>query len=159
MKIKCNDASFIVAAASLTNVFKALRNVQSKHPVFARLLPDDTKLHLLARESEFIEKFESVVASTIELPDDVVDTESNLSSVILKKNLFKLGLNFPALKKEQEAQLNKLLGIRNAIAHGDILKVPKHEEVLEYADLAFRTMSFLQLEIYRALTEQVYLRR
>lgn len=157
MRLKCSDATFTIVAASLTNVFGALRNVQSRHPAFASGLPNDAKLHLLAREAEFIEKFNSVIESIVELPDDVVDTESNLSPIILKKNLYKLGMDY-AVPEREGAQLNQLLGIRNAIAHGDILKIPKGKEVQDYVELAFRTMSFVQLEIHRALKDKIYLR-
>ena len=157
MRLRCRDASFVVVAASMSKVFSALRNPQSKHTAFARALPDDAKLHLLARESEFVERFAELVETVVDLPDDVVDTESNLSSIVLKKNLFRLGLNYPIVEA-QEANLNKLLGIRNAIAHGDSLRIPKQQELEGYTDLTFRMMSFVQLEIHKALTERIYLR-
>lgn len=158
LRLKCEDASYVLVAASLTDVFGALRNPQSKHPIFARILPDDAKLHLLAREIEFIEKLEQVVGLEVGLPDNAVDTESNLSPKVLKKNLFKLGLDYSLVNKRQD-QLNKLLGIRNAIAHGDMQKIPKEEEVQEYTSSAFQVMSFIQGEIYAALEQQVYLRK
>ena len=92
------------------------------------------------------------------MPDDVIDTESNLSSIVLKKNLFKLGLNYP-LVDEQNSNINKLLGIRNAIAHGDILEVPKQEELDTYVSTAFVIMGFIQREVYGALNKGAYLRK
>jgi hypothetical protein len=94
MKLPCKEASIALVAASLTKLFGALRHPQSKHYFFIRVLPDDAKLHLTAREREFVENLEVAMEARVELPDDVVDTESNLSSVVLMKNLFKLGLNY-----------------------------------------------------------------
>ena len=93
----------------------------------------------------------------VELPDDVVDTESNLNSVVLMKNLYKLGLNY-SVSNERNAQINQLLGVRNAIAHGDVLKVPKSEEVDGYVLTAFEVMSSIQREIFNALKEGAYRR-
>jgi hypothetical protein len=157
MKLTCNEASFALVAASLTKLFGALRHPQSKHEFFVRVLPDDAKLHLTAREREFVENLEGAMQANVELPDDVVDTESSLSSIVLMKNLYKLGLNYPIIEK-QNAQINKLLGVRNAIAHGDTLKVPKPEEVDDYVSTAFGVMSFIQTEIYNALKNGAYRR-
>jgi hypothetical protein len=158
MKLACSNASYALVAASLTNLFAALRNPGSKHPVFARSLPDDSKLHLAAREREFVEKWDAIVNMRIELPDTTVDVESNLSSTVLKKNLFKLGLDYPIVDT-QKPQLDKLLGIRNAIAHGDSLKIPTKHEIDEYAASAFSVMRFVQYEIFNALKNQAFLRR
>ena len=54
--------------------------------------------------------------------------------------------------------MNKLLGVRNAIAHGDILKVPKSQEVDDYVSTAFGVMSFIQKEIFNALKTGAYRR-
>jgi len=157
MKLSCSDASYALAAATLTKAFSALRNPSSKHPIFARLLPDDNKLHLLAREQEFVEKVNAILQTTVELPDTVIDLESNLSSLVLKKNLFKLGLRYPAVD-EQKPQIDKLLGIRNAIAHGDALRIPPENEIEEYRISAFKVMQFVQYEIFNALMDESYRR-
>jgi len=158
MKLPCKEASIALVAASLTKLFGALRHPQSKHYFFIRVLPDDAKLHLTAREREFVENLEVAMEARVELPDDVVDTESNLSSVVLMKNLFKLGLNYPVVET-QSSNINKLLGIRNAIAHGDILRVPKPDELDDYVSTAFAVMSFIQREVYDALNAGTYLRK
>jgi hypothetical protein len=74
------------------------------------------------------------------------------------KNLFKLGLNYPVVEA-QNSNINKLLGVRNAIAHGDALKVPKADELDDYVSTAFAVMSFVQREVYEALNAGACLRR
>jgi hypothetical protein len=155
--INCCDASIPVAAASLSKVFAALRDPQSKHPVFRRRMPDDAQLHLAAREQIFLESFHEVSSGKLEIPDRVVDTKSNLSPDVLRKMLFQLGLSYSTVEQHQ-SNLAKLLGIRNAIAHGDRLRVPADLELADYIASAFAIMAFLQNEIFVALQNQVYLR-
>ncbi len=157
LRIKCMEASYPIAAASLNKVFSALRDPQSKHPVFRRAMPDDAQLHLSAREQVFLESYESVTAGWLDIPDKVVDTKSNLSPQILKKMLFQLGLNYPAVEVH-DSNIAKLLGVRNAISHGDRLKVPSDRDLGDYIATAFEVMKFLQEEIFKALQNKIYLR-
>jgi len=155
LNLSVKDASFAIVAASMSEVFAALRHPQTKHEFFAGALPDDTKLHLFAREREFIENFRAAMERPIKLPDDLIDTESNLKPIVLMKNLFKLGLDYKSVEPHS-GTVNKLLGVRNAIAHGDVLKVPKKEEVDDYIMTTFGVMSFIQREIYAALKQGTY---
>jgi hypothetical protein len=142
-------------AATLARVFAALRDVNSKHPELGRQLPDDRELHLLARERAFLERYETIVGRPVEIPDRLIDTKSNLNSVLLKRILYQLGLNYPVVD-QQRSNIDMLLGIRNAIAHGDVLKVPTEREVQNYTSAAFEVMRFIQHEIYSALLEKRY---
>jgi hypothetical protein len=49
--------------------------------------------------------------------DDIVDTESNLKPVVLKKVLYRLGLD-PTLADPWERVIHQLLNRRNDVAHG-----------------------------------------
>lgn len=158
MRLSCREAASALVASSLSKVFAALRDTNSKHPYFASGLPDDRGLHLSAREQLFIENFEAIATTRVEIPDHVVDTKSNLNAIILKRNLFQLGLNYPAVDTHG-GSLNRLLGVRNAIAHGDALKVPKDAELQEYIAAAFGVMGFVQSEVFEALKGETYKRR
>jgi HEPN superfamily RiboL-PSP-like protein len=147
-----------ITAAALSPVFATLRNSQKKHDVFRRSLPDDAFLHMVAREQAFIEDFERVVALKVEIPDKVVDTRSNVDTDILKKLLFQLGLTFEAVETHR-ASINRLLGIRNSIVHGDRLKVPTDEQIARYVPTAFAVMKFLQGEVFDAMTKATYLKK
>lgn len=155
MSLSSKDASLAIVAASMSEIFAALRHPQTKHEFFGNALPDDTKLHLVAREREFIENFQAAMLRPVKLPDDLIDTESNLKPIVLMKNLFKLGLDYK-LVEPHRATVNKLLGVRNAIAHGDSLKVPKEEEIDDYVATTFGVMSFVQREVYTALKEGTF---
>jgi hypothetical protein len=157
LRLRCADASYPIAAAGLAKVFAALRDPNRKHDAFRRTLPDDVQLHLAAREQIFIEKYEGISASTIEISDEAIDTKYNLSPVILKKMLFQLGLSYPAVEP-YSGDIYKLLQIRNAIAHGDRLRVPSEEDVAACIAAMLSVMAFLQNEVFLALKNGLYRR-
>ncbi|MEJ0020840.1 MAG: MAE_28990/MAE_18760 family HEPN-like nuclease [Acetobacteraceae bacterium] len=156
-RVPCREAAVPLVAATLTKVFGALREINRKHPVFARALPDDQRLHMSAREQRFVEEFENITAHLVEIPDNVVDTESNLNAVVLKKILFQLGLNFASVDAHSNT-IGRLLGFRNAIAHGDAIKVPRDREAKEFLVSTFEIMGLVQTEIYDALRREAYRR-
>lgn len=107
-----------LGAASLFDVFHALRDPNRKCDEFRKELPDDSALHRFARDKEFIEIAWTIATRPLRLdPDVVVDTESNLKPVVLRKILFRLGLD-PKLAKPWEGSINQLLNRRNDVAHG-----------------------------------------
>lgn len=140
-----------IGAASLTEVFCALRDTNKKCTEFARSLPDDTTLHRFARDREFVEVAWQIAQRSVEIDvDKVVDMESNLKPVVLKKILFRLGLD-PKLAQPWEKNINLLLGHRNSIAHG--LKKDGLEEK-EYMELEQAASSVID-EIAKAIVDAV----
>jgi RiboL-PSP-HEPN len=156
-ELRCADASPAIAAASLTRVFRALRDQNKKHDAFRRTLPDDSVLHLCAREQEFVEDYERFIALKVRIPDSLIDTKSNVDAEVLKKLLYQLGLEVAAVDLHR-SNINRLLGIRNHIAHGDRFKVPSDAEVAECVGASVAIMSFLQTQVFEALSGGVYRR-
>jgi hypothetical protein len=157
LALPCRDAAFPVLAASLGDVFAALRNPNSKAPEFRSGLPDDQELHMLWRERTFVEAYEGILGRTVEIPDRVIDTKANLNSVVLKRNLYQLGLDYPAVDRHRGA-IDRLLGVRNAIAHGDALRVPSADHIREYTAAAFEVMQFVQSGVFTALRDGAFRR-
>ena len=158
MRLKCNEASIPLVAASLGDVFAALRNEQKKHDLFRSSLKEDADVHRIAREQSFVESYEGRIGNeTVEIHDRIIDTRSNLTSVILKRNLFMLGLPYPFVD-QFKGSMDRLLGVRNAIAHGDALLDPKAEMVDEYLNTVMQLMGAVQERILDALVQRVYLR-
>ena len=91
------------------------------------------------------------------LPDDVVDTESNLKPHVLKSLLYKLSLNYTIVDSGQ-GTINKLIGLRNSIAHGDIVRDIPKEEYLECKEAVFAVMSELKQEIITTYRDKGYLK-
>ncbi|WP_332302529.1 MAE_28990/MAE_18760 family HEPN-like nuclease [Rhizobium sp. GR12] len=157
MGLTCSTASPAIAAAGLSNVFGALRDSQRKHDVFRKALPNDTALHLSAREQQFVVDYETISKINVQIPDKLIDMKSNVDTDILKKLLFQLGLDFESVETHRSV-LNRLLGTRNAIAHGDRLKEPKKEQVAEYLVAARSIMAFIQDEVFNALKNDTFLK-
>jgi len=153
--LPCSAATIPVMSASLREIFSALRNVQSKSPEFRRGAPDDSDLHMLWRERAFIENYHAILSRTVTIPDKIVDTEHNLDGMVLKKNLYKLGLDHSAASA-QESNLNKLVGIRNSIAHGDRLTRPSAEKCRDYLATVFEVMGAVQEIVIAAIRDQKY---
>jgi hypothetical protein len=155
--LKCEQVAYPLVAATLSKVFAALRDPSSKHDFFRNVLPLDSTLHLVAREQAFVERCSEMFIKDVNIPDRVVDTKSNVTPELLMKMLYLLGMNYREVEPHS-ANLSKLLGIRNAIAHGDRLKVPKDEQIVDFRTTAGAVMSFLQDEVYSAIRGERYLR-
>lgn len=156
-QIKGSDANFSLVALSLDSIFKVLRNPQIKSPEFKRALPDDRKLHLFARDKEFLEGSVDFLSRTISIPDGVVDTESNLKPIVLRKNLFRLGFPHDGLESV-EGDISQLLNRRNEIAHGGSGVGVTDKEYKRLRTVAIHVMNSVKRYVMHALTNKEYLR-
>lgn len=155
--LPCRDANVALAAASLGDVLAALRNPSSKCDEFRNALPDDSGLHLFAREREFVEKTAGLEARRVTIPDGVVDMESNLKPVVLRKNLYRLGLPIDTFESV-EGPINRLLNSRNKIAHGESKSGVPLKSYEEVRDAVYQVMQSLTIEVTKAIIEQKFLR-
>ena len=157
MNLPCREAALPFVAASLGNIFAALRDPNSKAPEFRSNLPNDLDLHMLWRERTFVQTYEAILGRNVEIPDRVIDTKANLNTVILKRNFYQLGLDYPEVDRHRHS-IDRLLGVRNAIAHGDGLMVPTAEQIYEYTSAAFDVMKFVQSVVFTALRDGAFRR-
>ena len=84
------------------------------------------------------------------IPQGYVDTESNLKPIVLRKNLFRLGLPHD-LFDGFENSINKLLKYRNDIAHG------KRDVVINETDYdkLFAIVSEIMDELRRSILKAI----
>lgn len=155
--ISCSDANFSLAAATLEKVFYELRNPESKAVEFKNSLPDDKKLHVFARDKEFIENSTNFQNRIVSISEKVVDTESNLKPVVLRKTLYRLGFPHDGLKTV-EGDISWLLNIRNEIAHGANGRGISAQEYEKLRRSAFKVMDTVKRYVMDALTAKEYLR-
>lgn len=156
--VQFHAASVEVGAASLSDIFGALRDDQKKHDLFRHPLANDAAVHRIARQQTFVREYEgSIGAQIIRIPDKSVNTESNLSSIVLKRNLFALGLPFSEVD-EFATSIDALMHIRNAIAHGDRLQDPRPELLVRQLGAVSSVMTKVQTMVYEALDQRTYLR-
>ncbi len=153
--IVCGEATSAIAAASLSDLFRALRNPEKKSDIFRKDLPDDTKLHRFARDREFIEEAANFAQQQVNIPDSIVET-LNLTPIVLRKNLFRLGLPHD-LFMHLDGYIHRLLNSRNAIAHGGTRTGVSSEEYLPLRDTTFNIMEEVKQSIIEALKEKQYL--
>jgi hypothetical protein len=156
--LTCQQAQTALAAATLAQVFRDLRNPNSKCEEFHNILPDDAKLHRFARDKEFLERVTDFEERPIDISDDVIDTESNLKPPVIRKNLYYLGFA-PDKFASFEGQVNKLLKFRNRIAHGETRQGIKDEDYVSLRDTAQSIMNEMKREIMQAIERKEYMRR
>lgn len=128
-----SDVNLFIRTSSLHEIFLSYGNDSKKDARFKNSLPEDSKLHKYSRQITFVKEFSSFLSETVNLPEDIVDTESNLKPIVLKKILYRLGFPFEEIDISEYA-INKLLNYRNAISHGS--KKSGIDE-LEYETLEF----------------------
>jgi hypothetical protein len=155
--LSCGEASFAVAAVSLADLFRDLRNPQKKSDLFRRALPDDTKLHQFAREREFIEQTAELNKRPVRIPDYVVETDSNLTPIVLRRNLYRLGLPHEQFDSHKD-EINRLPGIRNGISHGSLKDGVEEKLYEQLRNSTYSIMSGLSADLMKALQERSYAR-
>jgi hypothetical protein len=155
--LRCIDANHSLAAATLETLFYELRNPEAKATEFKNSAPDDKKLHLFARNKEFVERSADFYQRKVLIPDSFVDTESNLKPIVLRKNLYKLGFPFDGLQSI-EGSIHRLLNLRNEIAHGAHGNGVGSKEYEEVRKSTFDVMNAVKRYVMDALSNKTYLR-
>jgi hypothetical protein len=146
-----------IGAAALAEVFFALRDPNRKCAEFARALPDDSALHRFARDRDFVEVAWKVAQRSVQIEvDEIVDTESNLKPVVLRKILFRLGLN-PAIVQPWEGQIHMLLNRRNDVAHGTAKEGLEEREYATLEEAVERVLDGIVRAISDAVSNKAYL--
>lgn len=115
--LQCSQVRPVIAAATLHKEFVALQNNDKKNIIFKKTLPNETKLHKLCRQVEFIENISTIQTNLVKIPDGYINTESNVGQQVIEKLLYQVGLEYTELK-DIYSPLNKLLNVRNDISHG-----------------------------------------
>lgn len=116
-KLPRSEVNIFIRTVSLNDIFLEYGNESQKDIRFKKRLPEDKKLHKYSRQITFLEQFSIFLNEIVNIPDEVVDTESNLNPIVLKKILYRLGFPFENIEL-LENTINKLLNYRNGIAHG-----------------------------------------
>jgi hypothetical protein len=155
--LRIGDVVSPIGAASLAEVFQALRDPNKKCAEFARALPNDTALHRFARDREFVEVAWKVAQRSVQIdPDEIVDTESNLKPIVLRKILFRIGLE-PDLAQPWEGAIHQLLNRRNDVAHGTAKGGPEAKEYANLEQAVSLVVDGIVKAIFDAVARKVYL--
>lgn len=155
--LKCCDVQPALATAALKDIFKAFRNPDGAQNFLPKGLKDLTDLKTLAIESAFVENAWEFGQRPISLRGNFVDTESNLKPIVLRKNLYRLGLPHD-LFDEFSGSVDKLLKYRNAIAHGSFLKGIDEAVYNELYEMVKHVMNGLKDTILDAIKREAFRR-
>lgn len=140
LKIPRKQANDNLIAASMEYIFNGYDNLDRKCKVFKRQLPNDTELHRFYRRTDLVVQFNDFLDEDLVIADSVINTESNLWYHVLKKNLFKLGIDYTAFDK-YESSIDLLVNKRNSIAHGSEKFGVKENEFKRMQDDIIETMN------------------
>ena len=143
-------------AASMNKEFTAYDNLDIKCNIFKQSLPDDSKLHRFSRRHDFVRAFDDFLKMIAEIPENVVDTESNLNPIVLKKILFRLGFN-TSIADDYKDQINRLLNHRNKIAHGKAYDGIDEKDYLDIKESTVFVIERIKQIVVHALRDEDYL--
>ena len=114
--LKINGTTnYAIKAAGLDRIFSSYENISKKNLDFKK--EEENFIHLFSRRKELIEKLSTFEEEPLILEDKIINTQSNLNYKTLCKNLYKIGIEYKEFA-ECEDCINKLVNLRNEIAHG-----------------------------------------
>jgi len=140
----------------LIEIFAAVEN-SNPHPFFKTQAPPKHKLNRAFRITEIIKRWEEIQNSAFNADgDDIAETESNLNRTVLRKILYRVGLDLDEFD-EFEEDLEALVARRNPIAHGEIATVVSWRDYIKLETNALLFMEELVRVITSSLVEKRYL--
>lgn len=157
MTIACQNATNPLIAAAFTDIFHALTHGDPKQKVFSLPPHPDRKLAVLGRQREFIAELPRLLGQSLRIPDTTVNTEDNLSSHVVKRNLYRLG--FPEdMLSGYYTDLDELVHRRNNIAHGADSTPVKDTDYERLRKSSFQAMDELALNVAAAVENGAFRR-
>ena len=150
LKISRKVANDSLVTSSMEEIFNRYDDLDRKCKVFKRQLPDDSKLHRFYRRTDFTKEFNDFLEEDLFIQDNIVNTESNLHYIVLKKNLFKLGIDY-TIFNQFENSIDSLVNKRNSIAHGSERYGVKENEFMKVQSDILKVMN----KIIKILMENI----
>ena len=144
-------------ASSMESEFNAYDNSAQKCKIFKGKVLDDSRLHKFHRRVNLLYGMENMKQGVLNIPDQTIDTESNLWYIVLQKNLYKVGLSinlFDDLSNDIDALVNR----RNSIAHGSERAGVKESEYSKWEEKAYKIMEHITKYIYKDVCQKNYLK-
>lgn len=149
------DVNECIVAASMDQVFKKYEDKDRKCDIFRRSLPEDKHIHKIFRRTDMVIQFHEFLEEQVHLPDEIVDTESNLWYKILQKNLYKLGIDSESFAN-YESKIDELVNLRNSIAHGSERTGIKENRYQKLENSVYTTMNELLKLLMKNLRDQAF---
>lgn len=106
------------------------------------------------QKAEFTDKFKEIFQSAIRFKKDI-DTKSNLNSKVLKEICSIFDLNFSSFK-DVTFYIDKVVVLRNRIAHGENSMIPDADSVAKYIASITEATDILLSEIEEYVTNEKF---
>lgn len=152
--LQAADVHEVIAASCLAGEFKSYRKSDPGDPSD----PDGNQSRLVLKDSNLISKIRSLDTAPIRLDlDEVVSTDSNLSPIILRRNLAMLAIDHGDLSAFM-GHITSLLKKRNPIAHGEKVDPPDDKELVSIENSVFSVCEKLMKALYEATRDEGYRR-
>lgn len=104
---------------------------------------------------EFTNKFQTRLTNKVKFQKKI-NTKSNLKSTVLQEICFMYGFNFEKFKNVT-SDIDRLVNVRNSIAHGENSVVPTEENLLKYIAAVKEAMDLFLEEIDIFIEHESYL--
>lgn len=157
LELKCCDVNYSIALSSINKYIDNIYS-QEKHPKLKNFLPDDTKLHAMYRKIEFLKKYDNFWNTNVSIPDEIINTESNLMPYVLKKLLYILGLDIDWIDNKIVGNITRLVKTRHNIAHGVFIKSIDKKSYNEIENSVFEILDNVTKLLINNLTNGLYLK-
>lgn len=155
--IKCCDATAEVVAGSWHSIFNAMESGDKKLRIFQTPLPEGDFIHKFSRRKDFVENLPNFENTSVNIPDSTIDTASNLKPDVLKKNLYRVGLEYD-LFNANDGNISRLINHRNNVAHGNQRNGLTSRDYDELERVVFRMMDEFMSVIVSSLQQSAYRR-
>lgn len=156
-QLECKNLTFPLIASSLHSEFGALKNASKTHPLFPKTY--EPNLKELGRRVEFFENLNEILSQKLELNiDNIVDTESNLKPIVLKKIFFRLGFDLTRIDDNDFSKIQRLLKLRNGIAHGSQMDGISFNEYKQIKDIIWKILREIKNLIIDYLSNEKFCR-
>jgi len=156
--VMCEEETSSIIVGTWERIFTALQTGDQKSSVFRSKLSNDTRLHHFARRRDFIEQFSDFSRQIVQISDDAIETESNLRPIVMKKNLYLLGLDHDVFS-DHDGDIIHLINRRNNIAHELDRNGLDEREYALLESTVFKIMDDLMEIIMEAIQKQRYRRQ
>ena len=159
-RITHSEASEYVAAASLADVFQDIENPNKSNVKccdFFRLSSPEEKFQRFFRHVHVIRGLNSLLEQQVNIPDNIINTESNLKPKVVQRLLYRMGFPYDKFD-EYEGTIQNLLMRRHDFAHGENARSIKEADYIIIEKKIYDIMSELMIMLTQAVKDKSYLK-
>ena len=157
LNLKRSEADIHLQASSMSRKFDEHEDTNRKPEPTNSISKEDKHLHRLGRRVELLEKLDGYKERILIIDDKIINTESNLRSEILQKNLYRIGLPTDLFESHHKS-IDALVNRRNEIAHGKSTSGVGEREYKKWSTEVNRIMNETTRALYDCVIGQKYLK-